>query len=323
MERLSPELRMNFQVVDNAGKVLAQGRNLQQLQEQLQGIARTEQRTLSVAKLERADITSWDFGDLPAEVRSNQVTLYPTLVDEKNSVAIQLFDDPQEAAHHMQRGLARLLYLSIPNITSLFNKQVSKLKEISLGLSTIYPHVEFLDDVIMAVIQQTFLADKPDLRNEKMFVNCKETQIKKMFLVAQEVSTVLLRIVAACRELRPVILPPPLAKVINNHLQQLLYPGFISRTPAQWLSRIPLYLKAILIRIEKYRRAPQKDVPIQQELQELWGHYEKQVQKHAYNEALQLYYWMLEEYQISLFAQELKNQYAGIQKTFVGTVARS
>ncbi len=39
----------------------------------------------------------------------------PALVDERDSVAIKLFDNPQEQQQMMWRGLRRLLLLNIPS----------------------------------------------------------------------------------------------------------------------------------------------------------------------------------------------------------------
>lgn len=40
---------------------------------------------------------------------------WPALVDERDSVAIKLFDNPQEQQQAMRRGLCRLLPLNIPS----------------------------------------------------------------------------------------------------------------------------------------------------------------------------------------------------------------
>jgi ATP-dependent helicase HrpA len=43
------------------------------------------------------------------------VKAWPALVDERDSVAIKLFDNPQEQQQAMWRGLRRLLLLNIPS----------------------------------------------------------------------------------------------------------------------------------------------------------------------------------------------------------------
>lgn len=306
LEKLPPELQMNFHFIDNAGKTLQQGRDFAELKDNLQGHARSEQRTLSATQLERSGITTWDFGELPLDIRSNAVKFYPGLIDEKNSVALHLFDSEMQAAQENQRGLARLFYLATPRITELFNKQFPKLKELALSFAAIHSYPEFLDEVIMASISQAFLAQNPTILNQTQFEHYRELGSKKLMLVAQDITQILERIKLMIQAFKQAKLTEPCRDIVNARLGQRIHAGFISHTPHAWLQRLPIYLKALQIRIEKYPRAPQKDILIQQELESLHKDYEKMHKKNPCSAELQLYYWYLEEYQISLFAQELK-----------------
>jgi ATP-dependent helicase HrpA len=96
---------------------------------------------------------------------------------------------------------------------------------------------------------------------------------------------------------------------IKSQLGHLVYPGFVRETPAQWLKELPRYLKAVELRFEKLGSQVQKDRVWSTELAGLWNQYQARASKHAQegkrDPQLELYRWWLEEYRVSLFAQQL------------------
>lgn len=96
---------------------------------------------------------------------------------------------------------------------------------------------------------------------------------------------------------------------IKSQLSHLVYPGFVRETPAQWLKELPRYLKAVELRFEKLGSQVQKDRVWSTELAGLWNQYQARASKHAQegkrDPQLELYRWWLEEYRVSLFAQQL------------------
>ncbi|WP_122300692.1 DUF3418 domain-containing protein, partial [Pseudomonas syringae] len=96
---------------------------------------------------------------------------------------------------------------------------------------------------------------------------------------------------------------------IKAQLSKLVYPGFVRETPAAWLKELPRYLKAIEMRLEKLPGQVQKDRVWSIELAGLWAQYQARADKHAQegkrDPELALYRWWMEEYRVSLFAQQL------------------
>ena len=95
----------------------------------------------------------------------------------------------------------------------------------------------------------------------------------------------------------------------KGQLANLVYPGFVRATPLEWLKEYPRYLKAIEQRLDKVAGQVQRDRVWSGELGELWAQYQARLAKHAQegkrDAELQVYRWMLEEYRVSLFAQQL------------------
>ena len=97
---------------------------------------------------------------------------------------------------------------------------------------------------------------------------------------------------------------------IKNELNNLIFAGFIKKTPAERLVDIKRYLKAILIRIEKLIQEPLKDMQRMNELAfwiEKLNLIKEDIEKGRL-EKLDYYQnclYALEEYRVQLFAQNL------------------
>jgi ATP-dependent helicase HrpA len=132
----------------------------------------------------------------------------------------------------------------------------------------------------------------------------------------QEVASVLAPLLDAYEEasveLRRsrAVLPEASAADIDRQMADLLQDDFLVDTPWQWLKHVPRYLRGVALRIEKIRsgHAP-RDL---RALEELAPH---TARLNAYNDRIGdqadpddevvQYRWMLEEFRVSLFAQEL------------------
>ena len=101
---------------------------------------------------------------------------------------------------------------------------------------------------------------------------------------------------------------------LKKALQTLLAAGFATRTPwAQW-PRLPIYLKAMTLRLEKYSGNPARDAAREADIQELEQMWQEKTdglvkQGQPVSGDLAAFRWMIEELRVSLFSQELKTPY--------------
>jgi ATP-dependent helicase HrpA len=109
--------------------------------------------------------------------------------------------------------------------------------------------------------------------------------------------------------LKPLNANDPLNKDINEQLSYLIYAGFIHNTPYDQLKAIPRYMKAILYRLDKLSSEPQKIAEINRYAVRFWQSIEKQLKKERVVPELEPFRWALEEFRVSLFAQQLKTAY--------------
>lgn len=98
-------------------------------------------------------------------------------------------------------------------------------------------------------------------------------------------------------------------KDLQEHLESLVYPGFLQQTPPEYLAELPRYLQALERRVEKLRQDPSRDRAPLRSIRPWWEQWrERRSCREAQGKpdpALERFRWLLEEYRVSLFAQEV------------------
>jgi ATP-dependent helicase HrpA len=97
---------------------------------------------------------------------------------------------------------------------------------------------------------------------------------------------------------------------VDAQLRHLLAAGFLVDTPWPWLLQFPRYLEAAARRLERLgggrlerdRQLTGEIAPLQQACMSRRAELARQG---VHDAALETYRWMLEEYRVSLFAQDL------------------
>ncbi|HIJ85096.1 MAG TPA: ATP-dependent RNA helicase HrpA, partial [Magnetococcales bacterium] len=312
-------LRINFIILAN-GKIVDQGRDLEALQQRLGAQAKNEFSSLPKAGIEQKGLTRWTFGNLPPsiEIQSHGAVIigFPVLVDESQSVSLQVMDNPHLAKKTMRRGLIRLFALHLPQQV----RQLKSILQFSPGAILVHLPTEkkepLVNEVMDLVFDRVFVGDSQDRINSREFFQerLQEGQ-KRLFDEAQAIKRILKEIHDGYRviqlQMKTENTSPGLKSIIpeiKEQLQQLIYPGFLWETPFFWLREYPRYLKAIHKRLERRVFAPLKDTekaaaikPFQDALLAA----RTRLEKHATDFELEKFRWMVEEFRVSLFAQEL------------------
>jgi ATP-dependent helicase HrpA len=317
---LPAHLRMNFRVVDEAGRELAMGRDLPALKTQL---GQAAQLTFAKAEpgIEKSGIKAWDFGDLPATIAftrgGRKLTGYPALADDGESVSIKLFDTAGAAQASLRGGVLRLMRIALKEQVRQFEKSLPGFTQSALSLRTLAPADELKDDLVNAILDRAFIADDELPRDAKGFEDLKQRARTRLPAV-REAGT---RLFAAIGEewLRTQqriaaakAMPQPVAD-IRNQVGRLVFKGFMSATPWERLHDLPRYLKAAQMRLEKYPRYSERDATHSAEIAVMWKRYEERaikLKRAGESDArLEEFRWRMEEWRVSLFAQELKTPY--------------
>ena len=97
---------------------------------------------------------------------------------------------------------------------------------------------------------------------------------------------------------------------VGQQLSDLTAPGFLTRTPWRWLQRYPKYFEAMVQRLQKAAGGGHsRDHSVLVKIKPLWENYLELALRHraqqVYSPQLENFRWLLEEFRISLFAQQL------------------
>lgn len=324
IENLEPHFFMNYRVLDDDGNLLGQERDLNKLRQKYAEMSQDSIRKLSKSHLEQEGLRDWTCGELPAEITRKAGGLilksYPALVDRKDSVAVQLFESAALAEAEGYKGLCRLLRIRLSTQLKFALGKMPQLKASKLLATNLLNHKVLEDDLQNFLIAGVFLnKDQPRPKNKEEFTALIEKHKGDLVPFAEKVDPLLndifRRASSITRQLKGKIsFDRALAMAdIKQHLSRLLSAGFMQRATMEWLSHYPRYLNAIEIRLEKLPAQVNRDLAWTEELNLLWQKYSKRQEIHDQHKMvdpnLQQFYWMVEEYRVSLFAQQLGTRF--------------
>jgi ATP-dependent helicase HrpA len=213
-------------------------------------------------------------------------------------------------------GLVRLAMLLLPQQTKYVAKRMADDRELVLLSRGLPLNGSVSDSLTRRSFRECFLPpDLPLPRNDKTFANLLETRRSQLNEVADRLSATL---TSTFKEWRAVRLSleklgsPSFADTVadvNSQLKMLLPLDFIESVPRPSLDYLPRYLKAIARRLERLPANAKRDAelaakvkPFTSGLQSLMA----QLTRPTVPPELAQLRWMIEEYRVSLFAQELK-----------------
>ncbi|EGV35172.1 DUF3418 domain-containing protein [Neisseria weaveri] len=312
--KLPEHCYFNLRIIDDGGQELATGRDLAKLQQELGQAAAVTFRD-NTQEFERDNLTNWDIGTLPESIKfargKQQLTGYLGLQKEKNgSIALRLFDTPEAAEQAHRQGVIALMQLQLKEHMKDLNKGIQGFTQAAMLLKHISADT-LRDDLTAAICDRAFIGDDELPRSEKAFKEQIKRARSRLPAVKEAMSRYLQDTAAAYAELNGKLGKHPLTYLLRERTQTLLSAGFAGRTPwSQW-PRLPVYLKAMTLRMEKYSANPARDAAREADIQELEQMWQDKVQSllkqnQPVSDGLKMFKWQIEELRVSLFAQELK-----------------
>ncbi|MGH3758899.1 ATP-dependent RNA helicase HrpA [Actinophytocola sp.] len=319
LEAVPQHLRATFQVVDE-GRPLLEGKDLGALKRELASRVR-ESLAAGSEGLTREGLTSWTFGDLARSVSlrraGQQVTAYPALVDTGSSVAVRLFDDPDEQAREMRRGTRRLVLLTVPSPVKQVVRRLPNTAKLALSANPHGSVPALLEDCLNAAADALIAAHGGPVWTQADFealcTAVRADLAEGMYTVLDKVRGVLTVDAEVDTELSRMTSAVFAESVADLREQRsaLVYQGFVTDAGLDRLADVERYLRGVLRRLEKLPERPRRDLD--------WTAAVRDVQR-AYAEVRGRpgddgrVRWMIEELRISYFAQTLGTAYPVSEK---------
>jgi len=314
-------LQMRFRVVDIDDQELAVGRDWAAIQAQLRSAARRSFAALPTPEFEREGVRDWDFGDLPEEVSftRNGVQLrgYPALVAEADgTLALRVLDAPARAEAATRAGLRRLIGWRLGPAFKALARDLPHMQQMTLHYLGLGTQEQLREDMLDAILDQAFLVNERLPRDRAAFEALLERGRTRLPAARTDIGKIAAEVLTVYHEVRRSLSSassPVWAEAltdIRDQLARLIYPGFLSQTPPEWLPHLPRYLRAIAVRLNKLRQSPDKDRQRSGDIIRLWQGCQRLLERNAEREQcdpeLMRFRWLLEELRVSQFAQELK-----------------
>lgn len=335
-------LRPRVEVVDHKSKTLKTGRDLAHVRRELEKVkvapADNSQAWLQAAeKWERFGVRGWNFGDLPeritiAESSTGPVYAWPGLEAAEGQVNLCLFRSPAAAKSSGIAGVGALIQLALERDLGWLQKDLRELARLEPLLESFctreelqvqaYGHaVAYLvpKEPLLTLAQVHFEAALTDARSRlpglaRRIIDLLETVLKARHQIMRRYCAIRATPPSPKKSLSALgqlgePKPPTTAQAgfVATELEWLLPKDFLQKTSFERLSHLPRYLKALLVRAERASLNPLKDkerarllAPYVEKLSQL-----KTAAVPGGAKLVEDFRWMVEEYKVSLFAQEL------------------
>jgi ATP-dependent helicase HrpA len=298
--------------IEDKGKVVGSGRDLEVLRSRFAGSARNRLRDALNKKFHADGVTAWSVGDLPERTRvdigGRQVDGFPALIPQDGAVGLRVFETEKLARRHHRAGLKQLLLLSLPRKVKYLRRNLPLSEQAVLFYTPVASRDDLVEDLMSTAVERIFESRPLEARSLSEFEMLRaevERELVREVTASCEQLDVILELFHRIRtqlDDRDLEIHVNALDDIHSQLSHLIHAGFLRDLSAERLKHYPRYLEGILLRLARLRNAPDKDSERMDELAPMWASYLEQANDLELNELR----WLLEEMRISLFAQELK-----------------
>jgi ATP-dependent helicase HrpA len=312
-EGLPSHLRMGIRVLDEAGKELDHGLEPSDLADKLgRRLKSVALEATSSSLWSQQGLTRWEFDKIPewVPVQHGATTMraYPALQTRGEQVDQVLAETEEKARQLTADALLTLLQAELSSNVRYMRKEFLKYRDANLVYQRMQPDTPLVDDFILLALRETFLEQGHPLprthaqyeamvtRGGGRFVNRASELAKSVADALLEFQAVRMALVEAGDN--------DATRDVKAQLSGLVYPGFLQDLAPERLKHYGRYLKAAARRVEKLSLGLVRDQQRAAELVPLVSQI-GQLAAMRGTEAVEAARWALEEFRVSLFAQEL------------------
>ncbi|CAK8738217.1 hypothetical protein SODG_001916 [Sodalis praecaptivus] len=313
LDQVPDHLKMTFRVVDEQQKTLAEGKDLDSLKAQLKDSVQQTLAAVAEEGLEQENVQSWHFGSLPQRFEQKKggyrLMAWPALVDERQSVAIRLFETEEQQRRAMWQGVRRLLLLNIPSPVKYLHEKLPNKAKLGLYFNPYGKVLELIDDCISCGVDKLMVEQGGLVWQEEDYLRLQEHVRGHLNPVVVDIASLVEQILSVVFAINKrlkgkVDLSQALAlSDIKSQLDGLVYRGFVTPSGERRLADILRYLRAIERRLDKLAIDPHRDRAQMlkvEAVQQAWRQWlAKLPAARREEEAVADIRWMIEELRVS------------------------
>jgi ATP-dependent helicase HrpA len=348
LDGIPAHLRPRIEVVGNDRKTIGTGRDLAELRQTLEQMkvkpAPDNSAWVRVAKQwERTNVTAWDFGDLPERITVSEngpvpVYAWPGLAVEKEKISVRLFRTEALAREESLAGIQRLVELALSKDFAWLHRDLRELNRFDALAANLIPLDELQATAYENLKHHALPAEEFWPLRETEFTKAVQATRLELPGLAQKLIDQTGVILRARKEVQTrcgsaPVLPASRPKTFSDlsqlsvatkdavkpanpwteELESLLPRNFLLEIPFTRLPHITRYLKALGLRMERAKLNPAKDKEraalIAPYLAKLRALRENPPKPAGVKKQAEEFRWMVEEYKVSVFAQEVGTAY--------------
>jgi ATP-dependent helicase HrpA len=302
LSKLPDHLRMRFQIEGADDEVLAAGRDLEALREEVRPRLRAELAT-AAAGLERSGLTAWEEGlTLPKTIAlpgtGQAVRAYPALVDEGAAVGVRVLDTPAAQAEAMRAGTRRLLVLRLPSPLRAAGDRLGVAAALTLSGGS------HLEDARDAAVDALVAEAGGPAWDREAYGRLERHVAGRLVAGTAQVAEAMVAVLDAARDVRLTLDGLRGAQFrevradVERQLERLVPPGFATRAGAARLGDLGRYLRAAQRRLARLPDGLGADLQKMGVVHELEG-------LAAGRPDVEDAPWLLEELRVSQYAESL------------------
>jgi len=330
-DRLPDHLKMRVSITGPKGEEICSGRNPEILSRRIPNTDETgESKEMKSARKnwERTGITRWDFSDLPESIvirgkNQTQWAVYPglqTADGKEESITLRLFRSLENARVSHKKGVGALFAVHFSKDLKFLKKALVLPKDMRKKADYFGGAKRFEEQMYRQIIRRLF---HKNIRSKAAFYAHAESVAPTLQSKGREFANLSVSVLDAYHETRTVFYNLETAHTNNRgildflkgqraELDRLMPDTFMDLYDTDRLIHLPRYLKAAAIRAERAVVNLEKDQTKAKEIEIFSRSLDTLLQElsPAVSErkkaAIEAYFWLIEEYKVSVFAQELK-----------------
>jgi len=322
-------LKLRISLTDHRGREIVSSRDKMILRQSVASAPEDmEELAAERRKWERENLSAWDFPDLPERVlltgqSGRELPVYPALEFAGGAVNLRLFTSGTKAeAAHLQ-GVGQLYRLYFAKDFKYLEKTMVLPSALEAAAWPFGGGKQLCRQLIQRVVINLFFKD---IRTQKDFSSHARQMVNRILPEGQALLADIIPVLEAFRDVQSVIshidithqrdpVMGAFAADLRRSVLSLMPENFIEIYDASVMRHLPRYLKAIVIRAERGRLDMEKDRKRAQMVKPFADQYEEMIAglkpetSEEKRDSVAAFFWAIEEFKVSLFAQELKTPY--------------
>jgi ATP-dependent helicase HrpA len=325
---LPDHLQMRISITDHKGKEIISGREKEILSQNFSHNADPDEFEIAKQKWERTGLTRWDLGRLPEridlKVKSRGIWIgYPGLeIDPKTgkNVNLRLFKNNEKAIKSHKQGVGRLFTIHLSKDLKFLRKNLKLPKE-AIQYADYFGGTRHFEKMLFETVIKRLL--QKNIRNEKDFYIHAENVKSALISEGRKLSEMVIPVIEAYSKTRSNISKLErinrsngkalsFLRTLKDEMTRLVPDNFINLYDRNRLIHLVKYVKAIDIRAQRALVDFKKDQIKLREIHVFTKSLDKMLQELSSRaskekkDAIEEYFWLIEEFKVSVFAQELK-----------------